>query len=193
MYGMDPTLQASNALYNSVSSRQAMFPWALNYGPMAGVADPTDSVALTPLPTLPADITPSEMSTYFDKVRRMKQRAIEAAIQQGYRPRPAETTRPTGSDTTSKAGGPLDVRAHAYYEGEKMIAVKDVRIWEVNNYRNRTWNSFSGDWQEQDLSLGKTTVGKYYRVQVTWANGVSEERDVRMDNPNGQTLDFYHY
>lgn len=193
MYGMDPTLQASNALYNSVSSRQAMFPWALNYGPMAGVTDPTDSVALTPLPTLPADITPNAMSTFFDKMRRMKQDAIHAAIQQGYRPRPVDPARPTGNDTTSKAGGPLDVRAHAYWEGDKMIPVKDVRIWEVNNYRNRTWNSFSGDWQEQDLRLGKTTVGKYYRVQVTWANGVSEERDVRMDNPNGQTLDFYHY
>lgn len=194
MFGMDPTQRVPGTPFDAVNARQAMFPWAMGYGPPAAM-DPADTVALTPMPTMPAmpaDMTAGDMAAFFDKVRRMKQQAQEAALHQGGRPRPVDPSRPTG-DTTTKSAGPLDVRAHAYYQGNQMVPVREVRIWEVNNYRNRTYNTFSGDWEAQDLRLPRTTLGKYYRVQVTWSDGVSEQRDVRMDNPDGQSFDFYHY
>jgi hypothetical protein len=89
----------------------------------------------------------------------------------------------------------LDLAAHGYYEGDKWHPVKEIRAWEANNYKNRTYKTFIGDWYEPEYNLKWQNVPpqKYYKVRVTWDNGESRTYDIRPEAGGWKTkrYDFW--
>ncbi|MBM3460534.1 MAG: hypothetical protein FJX76_00340 [Armatimonadetes bacterium] len=159
------------------------FPTAPDLGGFVSLAD---TVWLTPPPAMP--MSDADLNAFLSKMREMKQQALRDRALRGGSP-----GGPVNPEKDKEKQGPLDVKAHGYYEGDKLIAVREIRVFEVGNYRKRTYNTFPGGWPDNSLRMDNARVGKTYRVKVTWENGTSQEKDVAMDSPNGTSVDVWKY
>lgn len=183
---MDPlnsslTAQATNALYNQVSRQQQGFPSMPMPGPSMPV--PRDTFSMSPVGP---GYTPTDFDTMMRKLVEAKREALRRAAERSNEGRPTNPDKPQTGQT-----GPLTAKAHGFYEGNKFVPVQQIRIYEVGNYSHRTHQSFSGGWPEYSWKMNNARVGQYYKVQVTWANGYTETRDVRMTSAGGQSIDIY--
>ncbi len=167
-------------------SRNFAFPGRWPVAPeMETIPKLADSVWLTPPPA--AVMSDADLALFMQKMMRMKQEALRQRGLNGMSGSGA--TRP---DKVKEQTGDLNVRAHGYYEGNKLVAVREIRIFEIDNYRKRTYDYFPGGWPDNSLRMNNARVGKYYRVKVTWENGATQEKDVRMDSP-GMSVDVWKY
>lgn len=127
----------------------------------------------------------------FDELMKEMQRQLEEARRQAGQ---GGGAKPPGQQGNQKVN--LDIGAHGYYEGDTWHPVKEIRAWEVNNYRNRTSKSFNGDWYESEYTMKWNDVApaKYYRVKVTWDNGETRTWDVRPEAGGWKTkrYEFWH-
>ncbi|NDD27389.1 MAG: hypothetical protein EB084_03885 [Proteobacteria bacterium] len=177
------TAQATQALYGQVTREQQGFsgaPFATTPVPM-----PQDSVIIAPPG---ANATQGDLDAWMRKLVEAKQEALRRAAQRSQQGRPTNPDKPSTGQS-----GPLTAKAHGFYEGNKFVPVQQIRIYEVGNYGHRTYQSFGGGWPEYSWKMNDARVGKYYKVQVTWANGYSETRDVQMSSPSGTSVDIYRY
>lgn len=177
------TARASSALYNQVMREQLTA--AAPLFPAAPTPPPTDSVTMS---GTGAGQTATDFDTWMRKLVEAKQEALRRAAQRSGEGRPTNPDKPQSGQT-----GPLTAKAHGFYEGSTFVPVQQIRIYEVGNYSHRTYQSFAGGWPEYSWKMGDARVGKDYKVQVTWANGYSETRDVRMTSPGGASVDIYRY
>ena len=173
------TARASNALYNQVTREQASLAGA----PFP--ASPQDLVNVSP----PGDASnPVDFDSWMRKLAEAKREALRRAAQRSGEGRPTPPDKPRSGQS-----GPLTATAHGFYEGSSFVPVQQIRIYEVGNYGHRTYQSFGGGWPEYSWKMSDARVGKDYKVQVTWANGYSETRDVHMSSAGGASLDIYRY
>jgi len=144
-----------------------------------------DTAALGDLPVFVLNET--DLNAFMEKMRSLKQDALRQRALRG-----GSGTRPAG-DKERDRQGPLDVKAHGYYEGDKLVPVREIRVFEIGNYRKRAYNTFAGGWPDNSLRMDNARVGKHYRVKVTWESGATQERDVTMDSASGTSVDVWRY
>jgi hypothetical protein len=181
--GTSMTARASSALFNQVMREQQNFDAAPF--PASPTLAPGDLVALTPPGP---NATPQDFNSFMQKLIAAKRAAIASAARRGGSGRPVDPNKPSQAQT-----GPVKVNAHGFQEGDKFVPVQQIRIYEVNNYGHRTYQTFGGNYEQYSWRMDDAKVGKDYKVQVTWANGYSETRDVHMGSTSGASLDIYRY
>lgn len=178
------TARASNALFNQVMREQQTFP-SFGSGDAAPPLSPGDLISVSP----PGPYASSQdFDSFIQKLIEAKREALRRAARRGGGPRPTDPERPGQNQT-----GPIDVKAHGFHEGDKFVPVREIRIYEVNDYSHRTYQTFSGGYPEYSWRMNDARVGKSYKVKVSWANGYTETRDVRMNSSSGASLDIYRY
>lgn len=173
-------LQIANALMGSpMTAAMPAMPADLSFPSLA------DQAWVTPPP--PMDLSDEALAAFVGRMRLLKQDALRQRALRG--------GAPTGrtNDRDKEKSGPLDVKAHGYYEGDKLVAVREIRVFEIGNQRKRTYNTFPGGWPDNALRMDNARLGQYYRVKVTWENGTTQEKDVKMDTTSGQSVDVWHY
>lgn len=186
MEAMDTSLtaRASNALFNQVMREQQSFASS----PAVAAAPPAAIGDILSIAPPPANASPMDFSTFMSRLVAAKQEALrQAALRGGTGGQPTDPNKPKDGKS-----GPLRVTAHGFYDSNnKLVPVTSVRIYEVNNYSHRTSQQYSGQLPEYTLSMSDAKVGKYYKVQVTWANGYSETRDEQIYSGDGRSVDIY--
>lgn len=176
------TSRASSALFNQVMREQQVFTAApFESGPML---NPSDLAAVSPSSLN----NPQDFNALMAKLIAAKRAALAAAARRGGSGRPVDPGKPSSVQT-----GPVNVTAHGFYEGNTLVPVKQIRIYEVNNYSHRTYQDFGGNYSQYSWQMNDAKVGKDYKVQVTWGNGYSETRDVHVGSSSGASLDIYRY
>lgn len=145
-----------------------------------------DTAALGDLPVFVLNET--DLNAFLEKMRGLKQDALRRRGLRG-----GTGVRPVDPEKDREKTGPLDVKAHGYYEGDRLVPVTEIRVFEVGNYRKRSYNTFPGGWPDSSHRMDDARVGKHYRVKVTWASGATQEREVKMDSPSGTSVDIWKY
>ncbi|HXE71960.1 MAG TPA: hypothetical protein VNO81_04790 [Candidatus Nitrosotenuis sp.] len=170
--------------YGFPLTSQAMQQMNLAYG--NGLWPQVDTFTFgTPRGTL------ADSADFFEQMRRLKQEALRRAAQEAKRSNPVDPNRDQARE------GRLDVRAHGFYKGDTWVPVRRITISETNNYadrRHRTRKTFYSTWRESEYNarLDRARLGEYYTIQVTWADGSTQTREVRMTR-DGQNVDVWHY
>jgi hypothetical protein len=155
----------------------------------AQVAPYPPTVPTVPMPFGPGgQLQPSGPNEGFDDFIARMRAAKQQAQQQAGR------AAPPSSGQASRNNVGVSVTAHAFYKGNDLVGVSNIRIAESGDYSNRTSQSFTGygGSSTQSLRLGSGHAGRYYNVYVTWADGSSQTYSVRAD-AGGARVDAWKY
>jgi hypothetical protein len=140
------------------------------------------------MPQFPTNLQGMSNDSFIEQMVRAKQEALRRAAQSG------ALNHPQNNQTNQSGKGSLSVNAHGYEEGGVYHPVKNIKIAEYGNYKNRTNESYTnyGYNPEQSLSLDTAKKGEWYNVTVTWEGGESRTYQVKMDSDSAQTFSAYH-
>ncbi len=141
------------------------------------------------MPQFPSSLQGMDGSSFIEQMVRAKQEALRRAAQAGA----LNPSQNNNNQTDQNGKGSLNVNAHGYEEGGVYHAVKDIKINEHGNYKNRTHESYTnyGYNPEQSLSLDTAKEGQWYNVTVSWEGGESRTYQVKKDSDSSQTFSAY--